>query len=143
VKGGRTDPKTGKYSFEVNVSGSFDVSFIMSRYFTSVVTHLAEQKDQQISKVLYVRGEKVPATAAHEYLQSVDRILFLACTLPVEKRVQFVGKFDSEPSNGGPFGLKFYTADAFKGDNPTVVRLLLERQRELQTRIETIGNPKE
>jgi hypothetical protein len=93
VGGTQTANQTGKYSVEIEVSGAFDISYTMSNYKSSVVNHLAENNNQQISKVMYRKGEKMPPSAAHAYLQSLERMTFLANSLRKEARRDFLLKF--------------------------------------------------
>src|SRR5262249_28282104 len=51
------------------------------------------KKSQKISKVLYRRGEKMPPEAAHAFLHSVDRLVFLAALMPKEERQAFLRRF--------------------------------------------------
>jgi len=82
-----TDPTTGYYKIETQVQGTFDVAYSKTNYYYTVVSQLAEKKPQQISRVLYRDGEKVSAAAAHDILQSMDRLTFLLSALPKDDRL--------------------------------------------------------
>lgn len=126
VTGRKTDPATGKYSFEAEVGGSFDVSYTMSRFHPSVVTHLAEKKNQQISKVLYQRGERIPASVAHELIQSIDRFGFLALSLPRESRTTFLARIDE--MSGTKIFASFFDDLQFASDVNDELKTVLSEQ---------------
>ena len=55
----------GRYNLDgLQLSGSFDVSYTHSRFMVAVVSRLAETQSQSISKVLYAKGSRVPASVA-------------------------------------------------------------------------------
>lgn len=97
VMGGKIADKEGKYSFKVEVSDSFNIAFTKSGYRPCVMKQLKEGEDHRISLILYRRGEAFPASAAHAYLQSVDRLVFLAIALEKGKRNDFLKQFPDAP----------------------------------------------
>jgi hypothetical protein len=60
VENQKSDPKTGKYSFKVKLTDAFDIVFLHSRYQMASVSRLAENDDQHISKVIYLRANLFP-----------------------------------------------------------------------------------
>jgi hypothetical protein len=92
IAGTRTN-QDGKYGLEVMVTDSFDIAYTKSKYNLSVVTPSSKKNDQQISRVLYLKGDKMPATAAHTFVQSINRVSFLASTIPKKMRKDFFAKF--------------------------------------------------
>jgi|SRR5579883_1988304 len=95
VRGARTEEKTGKYVIDATVGDSYDLSFTMSKYRPRVVQQLAERQMQNISVVMYKKGEKMPAAACHTFLQSVDRLMFLATALEQVERRKFLSNLDN------------------------------------------------
>ena len=91
----RTD-KTGKYLLEAELSGPFDISYVKAKYRLAVVSRLAGQENQRISKVLYRKGEVTPVTAIHDYLLGIDRIVVLALSLEKPSRVSFLKQLKDE-----------------------------------------------
>jgi Carboxypeptidase regulatory-like domain len=126
VIGTKTVEKTGKYSLDAEITGPYDISFTQTKYRPRVVTQLCDRQDQRISITLYRKGEPVPATAAHTYLQSVDRLIFLAISLPKNKRKEFLNKFTDESEM--VFGLeeKFSLSSLTAED----IRFALDQERE-------------
>ncbi len=90
----------GKYSFDINARGPFDITYSMTGYRSSVVENLAEKQSHQISKILYRTGEKMPASNAQAYIHSIDRISFLALLLPRgDERRKFLSRFPEGQSD--------------------------------------------
>jgi hypothetical protein len=88
----RTDA-TGKYAFDIDAAAPFDITYHHSQHYLGVVEYLADKKDQQISTVLYKRGQRMPASAAHAYYQALERLAFHASTLPRGDLKPFIGAF--------------------------------------------------
>src|SRR5262245_39652453 len=74
VASDKTKPMTGKYSISASLTASFDILYTHARYHPCVVSRLASRENQAIGKVLYLKGDPIPASAAHDLLQSVERI---------------------------------------------------------------------
>ena len=65
-----------------------------SRYQAASVSRLADKDNQHISKVIYLKGEPTPSTAVDDQLHSVQRVTFLAASLPLKDRASFLSRFD-------------------------------------------------
>jgi hypothetical protein len=94
VESQKSDPRTGKYSFKIQLSDAFDIVFLHSRYQMASVSRLAEKDNQHISKVIYLKGEPIPSTAADDQLRSAQRLMFLAASLPPPDRAPFFSQFN-------------------------------------------------
>lgn len=94
VESQKSDSKSGKYSFTIQLTEAFDIVFLHSRYQMASVSRLAERDSQHISKVIYLKGEPVPSTAADDQLHSAQRVIFLAASLPLADRASFLNRFN-------------------------------------------------
>jgi hypothetical protein len=94
VESQKSDSKNGKYSFTIHLTEAFDIVFLHSRYQMASVSRLAEKDNQHISKVIYLKGEPVPSTAADDQLHSAQRVIFLAASLPPRDRAPFLRQFN-------------------------------------------------
>jgi hypothetical protein len=90
-----SDPKTGEYRFpNLHLSGAFDIVYTHAQYDTAVVSRLADQENQHVSKIIYMKGEPRPVTAVQEQFLSARRIVFLANGLESKNDKQvFVDRF--------------------------------------------------
>jgi hypothetical protein len=122
VAGTKSQGGTGKYSLDAEVSDVFDVGYTMTNYRSSVVKYLAEKKDQHISKVMYQDGEKMPPSAAHAYVQSLDRIAFFAMTLERKQRAKFLLEF---PEGRGEFKSAELGIGTFVDTDQALQRMLI------------------
>jgi len=91
----KSDPNTGEYHFrKLKLSGAFDIMYTHSTYETATVSRLADQDNQHVSKVIYLKGEKKPLTALQEQFLSARRLIFLANALESkDDRKMFVSRF--------------------------------------------------
>ncbi len=106
VESQKSDSKSGKYSFTVQLTEAFDIVFLHSRYQMASVSRLAERDSQHISKVIYLKGEPVPSTAADDQLHSAQRVIFLAASLPLGDRASFLSRFNQFEVWANPNRLK-------------------------------------
>jgi hypothetical protein len=130
--------KTGKYILKgLTLSGSFDVAYTHSRLMPSVISRLAESENQQISKVLYRKGERVSASVAHDYVQSVDRIAFLALALAKDQRKQFLAHLQ-ESDNTPQFGLRESIPLIVEGTQKDVSEAIEEERQAVLNRLKKL-----
>lgn len=128
-----TTGKDGSYSITVEAESPFDVSFTKSKYRPCGVAYLAKQSPQQIGKVLYRRGEKMPVSAAHDHLQFVDRVAVLAASIAEKKeRLAFKSALFGVDKDEDPLGFK----DGIEfSDKSAATDLLFSRQGDLKQAI--------
>jgi len=122
VESQKSDAKTGKYSFKIQLNDAFDIVFLHSRYQMASVSRLAEKDNQHISKVIYLKGEPIPSTAADDQLRSAQRLIFLAASLPLPDRGPFLSQFTEFEPWMDPNRLKL------TNDVPKAVRALWENE---------------
>lgn len=140
IGGGTTDMKTGHYSFDIKVQGAFDLIFRMSNRRTSVVKYLTDKHTQQISKILYRKGEKMPASALHAYIQSLDRVSFLALSLPKVKRREFLESFPEVKE--GYYKFSPVKVGMREGTNEDLGEMLNREAERVQNRLNAIQTSK-
>ena len=93
----KSNATTGEYHFHLKLSGAFDIMYTHSKYETATVSRLADQDNQHVSKVIYLKGEKKPLTAVQEQFLSARRLIFLANALDnKENQKIFVIRFEDE-----------------------------------------------
>jgi hypothetical protein len=122
VESQKSDSKTGKYRFQTSLSEAFDIVFLHSQYQMASVSRLAENDNQHISKVIYLKGEPVPSTAADDQLHSAQRLIFLAASLRLPDRASFLDQFNRYEIWMDPNKLKL------ANEVPTAVRLLWKNE---------------
>lgn len=105
---GRADPittirtdKNGYYKMTVTLTGAFDLTYTHSKYLHCVVERLAESKNQQVSKTIFLKSEAQSANALQDYLQTLDRTVFLAGALAGESRDKLLTYFAKDWREGG------------------------------------------
>jgi hypothetical protein len=103
----KSRPVTGEYHFDgLQLAGAFDIMYTHSQYDREIVSRLADQDNQHVSKVIYRKGQPRPLTAVHEQFSSARRFVFLASFLgSPNDRATFVGRVD-EPALWDRLGRK-------------------------------------
>ena len=122
----------------LELSATYDIAYTHSRYQPTWLQHLATGKDQTISKVMYLRGEKMPAQAANEAIQSAEDIYMFALSLEKSARRPFLARF----IRGDPGDLRNATLGVSSlsvvDANNDVARWLDLRRRDFLNRVQAI-----
>lgn len=132
VAGIKSERNTGAYRFAVVLTGAFDISFTKAGYHPCVSKQLVEGHEHKISVVLYKRGERMSSSAAHDYLQSVDRLVFLMTAINRAGRDQFAKQFElmaETESLARPLPV------LIEGSNKEVTALLADEQAGVRKRL--------
>lgn len=90
-----SDYKTGEYHFaKLQLNSAFDIVYTHSKYELATVSRLANNDNQHVSKVVYLKGEPMPLTALQERFLSNRRLVFLATAIDsADDRAAFVRHF--------------------------------------------------
>lgn len=96
--------KEGRYSFKIRVETPYDLWYTHTKFDPDIASHLADEKNQHINKILYPVGTKRPVAAIQEALQSYERMLLYAMSINKDDRSEAI-QLITRSGMGGVQGL--------------------------------------